>query len=198
MGSHWLVALAALSAAARAGQEGPDLMAEIGQLRGQIAFLETQIRQRDEALDGFRKDIHGLSEEVGGLKDRIASPLSGPFLAAPPPSSDTVGVARVAVFAPRIEVDSPRRHDLVNLKVKRIEPGGARVVEETELGTDQLGVDVPIDQNGALYVIDWSTAEGLSYSLLLKDGASGLTAATAQVKPLQNEGRFILVGYRID
>jgi hypothetical protein len=197
MGSHWLFALAALSASSGAGQEA-DLIAEIGRLRGHVAFLETQIRQRDEAIDGVRKDMRGLSEEVGGLKDRIASPLSGPFLAAPPPSSDTVGVAKVAVFAPRIEVDSPRRHDLVNLKVKRLEPGGARVVEETELGTDQLGVDVPIDQNGGLYVIDWSTAEGLSYSLLLKDGASGLTAATAQVKPLQNEGRFILVGYRID
>ena len=198
MGSHWLVALAALSASSGATQEGADLVAEIGRLRGQVAYLEMQLRQRDDAIDGVRKDMRALSEEVGGLNDRIASPLSGPFLAGPPPSSDSVGVAKVAVFAPRIEVDSPRRHDLVSLKIKRIEPGGARVVEETELGTDQLGVDVPIDQNGALYVIDWSTAEGLSYSLQLKDGASGLTAATAQVKPLQNEGRFILVGYRID
>jgi len=51
MGSHWLVALAALSASPGAAQEGPDLVAEIGRLRGQVAFLEMQLRQRDDFPD---------------------------------------------------------------------------------------------------------------------------------------------------
>jgi hypothetical protein len=183
-------------AAPAAAQDASSLAAEISHLRGQIAFLESQLRQREQILDGIRKDVKSLADEMG--KDRATSSLSGPFLAGPPPSSDSVGVAKVAVFSPRIEVDSSRRHDLVTLRVKRIEAGGAKTVEETQLGTDQVGVDVPIDQSGALYVVDWSTSEGVSYSLLLKDGASGQTAATVQVKPLQNEGRFILVGYRVD
>jgi hypothetical protein len=183
-------------AAPAAAQDASSLAAEISHLRGQIAFLESQLRQREQILDGIRKDVKSLADEMS--KDRATSSLSGPFLAGPPPSSDSVGVAKVAVFSPRIEVDSSRRHDLVTLRVKRIEAGGAKTVEETQLGTDQVGVDVPIDQSGALYVVDWSTSEGVSYSLLLKDGASGQTAATVQVKPLQNEGRFILVGYRVD
>jgi len=187
-----------LVAAPASAQDAASLAAEISQLRGQIAFLESQLRQREQILDGIRKDVKSLADEMGEIKDRGSSPLSGPFLAGPPPSSDSVGVAKVAVFAPRIEVDSSRRHDLVTLRVKRIEAGGAKAVEETQLGTDVVGVDVPIDQSGALYVVDWSTSEGVSYSLLLKDGASGQTAATVQVKPLQNEGRFILVGYRVD
>jgi len=193
------VVAVALAAAPAAAQEVPTLAREVSRLRGEVALLQSQVLRRDEALEGIRKDMRSLAEEVGGLKDRLAPPtLSGPFLAAPPPSSDSVGVAKVAVFAPRVEVDSARRHDLVTLRVKRIEAGGAKAVGETELGTDQLGVDVPIDQSGALYVVDWSTSEGLSYSLLLKDGASGQTAATVQVKPLQNEGRFIFAGYRLD
>jgi hypothetical protein len=200
MRTRRLAALAsvALVAAPAAAQDASSLAAEISHLRGQIAFLESQLRQREQVLDGIRKDVRSLADEIGEIKDRASSPVSGPFLAGPPPSSDSVGVAKVAVFAPRIEVDSSRRHDLVTIKVKRIEAAGAKALEETQLGTDQVGVDVPIDQSGALYVVDWSTSEGVSYSLLLKDGASGQTAATVQVKPLQNEGRFILVGYRVD
>jgi hypothetical protein len=178
---------------------GADLVAEIGRLRGQVAFLETQLQKKDEALEAMRKDIRTVGDEVGSLRERVGPPpLAGPFLAAPPPSSDTVGVAKVAVFNPRVEVDTSRRHDAVSFKVRRIESGALKAVGDADLGTDQDGVDLPIDQNGALYVVDWATSEGSTYALVLKDGASGLAVATVQVKQLQKEGRFILVGYRLD
>ena len=47
-------------------------------------------------------------------------------------------------------------------------------------------------------MVDWPTSEGYNYSLILRDGASHHSAATVMVKQLQNEGHFILVGYRID
>jgi hypothetical protein len=134
---------------------------------------------------------------VTDLRSRPVTPPSGPFMAAPPPSSDAVGVAKTVVFAPRIEVDTIRRRDLVSLKLRRVEAGGARLIAEKELGNDE-GVDLPIDQNGALYIVEWSTTEGQTYNLLLRDGTSGQTAATAQVKVLQTQGRFLFVGYRTE
>jgi hypothetical protein len=59
-------------------------------------------------------------------------------------------------------------------------------------------VDLPIDQSGALYVVEWSTAEGHVYTLLLRDGASGQPAASVPVRDKQSEGRFVFVGYRVD
>jgi hypothetical protein len=185
-----------------AAQGAPDFSAqlagELAFLRGQVLFLQTQVQQRDEAMANMKTEMHSISEAVGGLRDRVASPLAGPFLEGPPPSSDSVGVAKVAVFAPKVEVDASQRHDVVLLKVRRIEAGAIRAVGEVELGTDVNSVDLPLDQNGALYVVDWSTSEGYNYSLILRDGASHQSAATVMVKQLQNEGHFILVGYRID
>jgi hypothetical protein len=59
-------------------------------------------------------------------------------------------------------------------------------------------VDLPIDQNGALYLVEWSTSEGHAYNLVLRDGASGQPAASVPVRERQSEGRFALVGYRVD
>jgi len=194
------VVLLADTAGAR-GDELNELRGEVGRLRGEISRLETARRERDEAIAGMRQDMRALSEGVDGIRENLKDRTGGvaaPFLAAPPPSSDTVGVAKFAVFAPRFEAESPRRRDTVFLKVRRIDAGGIRTVAEIELGSDQPTVDVPLDQNGALYLVEWTTSEGHNYSLVLKDGASGLPAATVQVKPLQAQGRFIFVGYRVD
>ena len=45
---------------------------------------------------------------------------------------------------------------------------------------------------------EWQTSEGHSYALVLEDGASGLPAATVQVRPQQTKGRFLFVAYRVD
>ena len=44
-------------------------------------------------------------------------------------------------------------------------PWGARVGR-------LAGVDLPIDQSGALYLVEWSTSEGHVYNLVLRDGAT--------------------------
>ncbi len=167
-------------------------------LNGQLAALRVELAQRDEGIRNLKDELAGVKEEVRGLRERPAFLVSGPFLSGPPPSSDAVGIAKVVVFAPRIEVDAQRRHDVVFLKVRRIEAGAVRPVSETELSTDQTSTDLTLDQNGALYAVEWSTSEGHNYSLVLKDGATGLPAATVQVKPLSAQGRFLFVGYRID
>lgn len=180
-------------------QTEPDaILTELRRLQGQLTALRLELAQREEGLRALKEDMGGLKEEVRGLRERPALLLSGPFLSGPPPSSDSVGVAKVAVFAPRLEIDASRRHDVVSLKVRRIEVGAARAVAETELSTDQTGVELPLDQSGALYAVEWTTSEGHSYNLVLKDGATGLPAATVQVKPLQAQGRFLFVGYRLD
>jgi hypothetical protein len=71
-------------------------------------------------------------------------------------------------------------------------------VAEVELTPDASAVDLPIDQSGALYLVEWATSEGHVYNLVLRDGASGQPAASVPVKEKQNEGRFALVGYRVD
>jgi hypothetical protein len=190
-------------AQARPGDVG-DVMAEVLELRRQVAGLHLVLRQRDEMLDGMRKELRGVGDEVQALKERVAPPVALPFLSGPPPSTDSVGVAKVAVFAPRVAVDSARRHDIVFLQVRRVEAGGIRQVADVELGGDVLAADLPIDQNGALYIVDWKTSEGQTYNLLLRDGAGGpealggQPAASVQVKPLQSQGRFIFVGYRVE
>ena len=84
------------------------------------------------------------------------------------------------------------------LKLKRIEAGGSRPLAETQLDAGEDFVELPLDQSGALYVVDWSTTEGHEYDLVLRDGATGQPAATVHVKQLQNQGRFLFVGYRLD
>jgi hypothetical protein len=173
------------------------LQAELERLRSSVTALETKSRQRDDALDGMKADLKAVEGGVIELRSRPIPPPSGPFMAAPPPSSDAVGVAKTVVFAPRIEVDTLKRRDLVVLKVRRVEASGVPLVGEKELASEE-GVDLPIDQNGALYIVDWSTTEGQTYNLLLRDGTSGQTAATAQVRLQQTQGKFIFVGYRAE
>ena len=172
------------------------LQAELDRLRSKVAAMESTARQRDEALDAVKENLKAVEAGVTELRSRPVLPPSAPFAAAPPPSSDAVGVAKTVVFAPRIEVDSLKRRDLVMLKVRRLEPSGTKLIAEKELGEE--GVELPIDLNGALYIVEWSTTEGQNYNLLLRDGTSGLTAATAQVRVQQSQGRFIFVGYRVE
>jgi hypothetical protein len=179
--------------------DAAEMAGEVNRLRGRVAYLESQLAQRDEALGGIRAELRALAKAIAeATPPSPAAPIAAAFLAGAPPSSDLVGVAKVAVFDPRIDVDSARRHDLVTLRVRRLESLGSKSGGELELGTDVDGLDLPLDQNGALYVVDWSTSEGHTYALVLRDGATGLPAATVQVKPQQHEGRFIFVGYRTE
>jgi hypothetical protein len=144
----------------------------------------------------MKTQLRAMGGELAEVKERSTPPPSSPFIGAPPTSSDAVGVAKAVVFAPRLEGDNVRRRDLVKVRVRRIEPAGFRSVGEVELGQDGF-VDLPIDQNGALYVADWSTGDGQTFTLILRDGASNQEAASAKVKPQQHEGLFFFVGYRL-
>lgn len=175
-----------------------ELQAELGRLRAQVIAIEGLVRVREEQLAIFVRELREMSADVKALRAPQPQPIAGGFLSAPPPSSDTAGVAKVAVFAPKLEVDSARRHDTVFFKLRRIESDGVTLVGDAEIGQDVNGTDVALDKSGALYVLEWSTSDGHSYNLLLKDGASGQTAATVMVKPLQAQGRFLFVGYRLE
>ena len=190
------LALAALFAPQTPSADVSALQAELESLRRKVNALETTGRQRDENLDAMKADLKAVEAGVADLRARPVTPPSGPFMAAPPPSSDAVGVAKTVVFAPRIEADTLKRRDIVTLKVRRVDAGGVQLVGERELGEE--GVDLPIDQNGALYIVDWSTTEGPAYNLVLRDGTSSQTAATAQVGIRQTQGKFIFVGYRAE
>jgi hypothetical protein len=188
--------LAALLAPQAPPPEDSALRAEVERLQGMVKSLETKARERDDALDALKADVKAVEGGVSELRSRPVTPPSGPFMAAPPPSSDAVGVAKTVVFAPRIEADTLKRRDLVILKVRRVDASGVQLIGERELGEE--GVDLPIDQNGALYIVDWSTTEGPTYNLVLRDGTSSQTAATAQVRVQQTQGKFIFVGYRVE
>jgi hypothetical protein len=178
--------------------EAGALRSELLLLRGQLAALEGEKLRWQEAVAALRADMKAVTEGLDGSRERGPAPVAGPFLAAPPPSSDVVGIAKVAVFAPRIEAESQRRRDLVSLRVRRVEAGTVRLLAEIDLPADQAGVDLPIDLSGALYIVEWSTSDGNVYNLYLKDGTSALPVATVQVKQLQSQGRFIFVGYRVE
>jgi hypothetical protein len=192
--------LLALALAPQATAEGElaAVRTEVSGLRTQVAALHAEMRLRAEAVEALRRDVAAMGEDVTALKDRPALSLAGPFLSAPPPSSDTAGVAKVAVFAPRLRIDAARRHDTLAVRLRRLEPGSARIVADLDLPSDQSSLDLPLDQNGALYVLEWQTSEGHTYALALEDGTSGLPTATVQVKPLQTKGRFLFVGYRVE
>jgi Flp pilus assembly protein CpaB len=53
-------------AQARPGDVG-DVMAEVLELRRQVAGLHLVLRQRDEMLDGMRKELRGVGDEVQAL-----------------------------------------------------------------------------------------------------------------------------------
>jgi hypothetical protein len=170
---------------------------EVTHLQSEVKALKDDLRERDALLGAVREELAGVRDDLHELRDR-PQPVAAPFLAAPPAGSDRLGVAKGAVFAPRVEVDSFLRHDTVVLKLRRVEAAAVRTVAEVELTPDAAGVDLPIDQSGALYLVEWSTSEGHVYNLVLRDGASGQPAASVPVKEKQNEGRFVLVGYRVD
>ncbi len=200
LGLGFGLAVVIVSPPARAQDE---LSSRVEDLRHQVDGLQASLRERDQSIDSLKRDLGGVAEDVAVLKERIQSLVALPFLSGPPNSSDAVGVSKVAVFAPRIAVDSPRQHDIVFLRLKRVEATVVRSVAELEIGGDQQQVDLPLDQNGALYVVEWQTSEGQSYNLLLRDGAGGPDSlpppvATVQVKQLQSQGRFLFVGYRLD
>ncbi len=178
-------------------QEETALRSELMRLQTELALLRDTQKVRDEFLATVRQELVGVRDDVREMRER-PQPVAAPFLAGPPASSDKLGVARGAVFAPRIEVDSFLRHDTVVLKLRRVEASAVRPVAEVQLDPDENGVDLPIDQSGALYLVEWSTSEGHVYNLVLRDGASGQPAASVPVKEKQNEGRFVLVGYRVE
>jgi hypothetical protein len=194
------LAFALVQASSSVSEGLANVATEVGQLRSQVATLAVQLRQRDERIEAMKTDLHGLRDDVLVLRRRpvLTPPVAGPFLSGPPASSDAVGVSKVAVFAPRVEAESPRRHDVVTLRVRRVEADSVKAVGDAELTQDAATIDLPLDQNGALYIVEWSTSEGHSYNLVLRDGTSGLPAASVQVKPLQSQGRFIFVGYRVE
>lgn len=176
------------------------LAGEVAGLRLETVALVRQLKERDDANEGFQREAKA---DLSALKERVAAfagqpLLAGAFLASPPPSSDTLGVAKTPVFAPRLNVDAVRRHDTLYLKLRRIEPGAVKLVAELELSAGEPSLDLPVDQNGALYVLEWSTSEGFSYTLTLRDGASDQTAASVQVRPLQNQGRLLYVASRLE
>ena len=172
------------------------LRAENERLRARLSRIEKQLDERDEAIADVARRVNAIATDMSEVRERLMAPAAV-FMAGPPPSSDTVGVAKTVVFAPRVEVDSGRRRDIVFLRVKRVEPGRLQPVADVELGNDGT-VGLPLDQNGALYVVEWSTSEGHTYDLMLRDGASGQAVATVQIRPQLSQGRFVFVGYRFE
>jgi len=194
----WVLLVLSPRAALGQAEEAAALRAELRRLQRDVDNLQAGVKARDDALDGAAREVRALGGEVAALRAALPSPLATSFLAAPSLPSDTVGVAKVAVFAPRVEVESARQHDNVTLRLRRIESDGVVRVAELELVQYAGGVDLPIDRNGALYIVDWTTTDGYPVTLQLKDGGSGQVAATALVRPQQAQGRFLLVGYRLD
>lgn len=194
-----MLACLLLLLAAPQGKESDAMALAADMMRGvhaEVAALRVELQQRHEAIEGLKGAVAAVQEDV--RRGRAETPVAAPFLASPPAGSDSLGVAKAAVFAPRVDVESPRRRDTILLKLKRVEPGAVRTVAEVELVPDQNGIDLPLDQNGALFLVEWSTTEGQTYNLVLRDGASGQPAATVPVKPLQSQGRFVFVGYRVE
>lgn len=186
-----------LAPAPAAPQEAEALRSELARVQAELRVLRGEVAARDVFLGTVREELTGVRGELKALRER-PQPVAAPFLAAPPTGSDRLGVAKTAVFAPRVEVESFLRHDTVQLKLKRVEASGVRTVAELELTPDLSGIDLPLDESGALYLVDWATSEGHVYNLVLRDGASGQLAASAPVKEKQAEGRFALVGYRVE
>jgi hypothetical protein len=159
-----------------------------------------RLRAEVGKLDGSIHEIGGdLKRELAFVRDRLSLVVATTFLQSPPPSSDVVGVAHVAVFAPHIEADNAHHRDVLVLRVRRVDASGLRTIgPDIEIASGQMSTALPVDQNGALYIVEWSTAEGYSYAVQLKDGATEAPVASVQVRPLQNRGRFMYVGYKLE
>ena len=135
---------------------------------------------------------NGLAE----VKERSVPPPSSPFISGPPAPSDAVGVAKAVVFAPRLEATTSGGGTWSRSACAAWSRAGSAPSARSSWAQDGF-VDLPIDQNGALYVADWSTGDGQTFALILRDGATGQEAASAKVKPEQSEGLFFFVGYRL-
>src|SRR5262245_22448478 len=93
--------VASLSAQVPAAQGGEDVMrltgelvrlaAEVRGLREQLALQELAMRKRDEGLTLLGQEVHALTADVAGLKDRPAFPVSAAFITGPPQPSDAMG-----------------------------------------------------------------------------------------------------------
>jgi len=178
-----------LATPAMAASSEGDPTAEIERLRGEITKMKGSIAEMGA----------DLKRELAFVRDRLSLVIATTFLQSPPASSDVVGVARVAVFGPRIQVETVQHRDVLVLRVKRADASGLRPVgPDIEMAGGQTTAVLPVDQNGALYIVEWSTAEGYNYAVHLKDGATEAPAASVQVRSLQNRGRFLYVGYKLE
>jgi hypothetical protein len=176
------------------------LLAPVAQAQGPD---DEEIKKLRDELQSLQASIQGMNKELGRelayVRDRLSLVVATTFLQSPPIASDVVGVARVAVFAPRIEAETGRERDTLHLRVKRVDASGLRLIgPDLHLPAGTLQAPLPVDQNGALYVVDWWTSEGFTFTVQLRDGASELTAASVQVRPLQNRGRFLYVAYKVE
>jgi len=186
--STCVAALAVAAVAQAGGAEAPDQT--MSRIEARLVGLETTIHERLAPIENRIQEMTSFLASREGVE-----PVAAPFLASPPPSSDLVGVAPVPVFAPRVDVDSPARHDIVFLTLHRLEPDTALRVGEAELTESGGGAELPIDRNGALYVVEWTTAQGNEYEMVLRDGLSGRVAARVRVGAYDRDGRFVFVGY---
>src|SRR5687768_4156550 len=112
-----LVLIALCPADAPAADRLDELSLEVGRLRAQLLGVEGLVRVREEQIAILVRELREMGQDVKALRTPPPQPMAGPFLSGPPLSSDTAGVAKVAVFAPRVEIDSSRRHDSVSLKL---------------------------------------------------------------------------------
>jgi hypothetical protein len=179
-------------------QDASYLRAEVERLEARVAVLDAAVLERDELLASVREQLGAVRQEVQRLRESPPRAPAATFLAGPANGSDRFGVARASVFAPRVEVDSALRHDTIYLTLKRIETTAVRTIAEVELTPDLSGVDLPLDENGALYLVEWETTEGHVYNLVLRDGASGQPAASVTVTEYEGQGLFAFVGYRVE
>jgi hypothetical protein len=179
-------------------QDSQALRAEVDRLEARVATLGAEVLERDELLGSVREELRAVRAEVRKLSERTPRGPAATFLGGPANGSDRFGVARVAVFAPRIEVESPVRHDTIYLTLKRVETSALRTIAEVELTPDLGGVDLPLDENGGLYLVEWETTEGQVYNLVLRDGASLQPAASVAIREYESKGLFVFVGYRVE
>lgn len=170
-------------------------------LRGEVAVLHATVARQGDLLAGLAaalEEQRRLLVERATLESAPADPALA-FLTGAPAASDSAGVARAVVFEPRVVSDQPRRHDLVTLRLRRVEAQRSATLAELELGGDQAaGAALPLDRNGALYIVEWATSEGQTFTLVLRDGLTGATAAQVKVTAAQARGAFVFVGYRLD
>ncbi len=176
---------------------------DLRRLRGELHTLSAALEQRDKTLATMQAELAKAGADLtamrANLRELTALPVTAnAFLVSPPHGADVLGVAKTMLFEPRLQLESARRHDTLFVKLRRIEPGVVELLAELELGASDSLLTLPIDRNGALYAVEWSTEEGFTFTLSLQDGASEQTAASVQVRPLLNRGRFLFVGARLE